>query len=318
MASIETTPQPVLGEQGEPCRECGAPLAADQRYCLNCGTARTGPRVDFSHYLNAGNGNGATPPGGAPAAAQPSGGRDWTPVLALGALFALGVMLAVGVLIGENGNNGGGSATTPAPIVQVGGGSAGGSKTASTGQPVDTANTSFQSDWPSGKEGYTVELGTLPKSGTTPQQVDTAKADAKSKGAPDVGALDSDDYGSLPAGNYIIYSGVYTTKADATKALGSLKSKFPDAKVVQVSTKSSSGGGGGGPTANSAQDLTGAKNSSGPVTASDQALQQLDNASGSDYQKQSQQLPDEIQTQGKPPPKDHKAPGAGGGGVTIK
>ena len=30
----------VLGEGGEPCATCGAPLAADQRYCLNCGQRR--------------------------------------------------------------------------------------------------------------------------------------------------------------------------------------------------------------------------------------------------------------------------------------
>ena len=30
---------PILGEPGEPCGRCGAPLAADQRYCLNCGRA---------------------------------------------------------------------------------------------------------------------------------------------------------------------------------------------------------------------------------------------------------------------------------------
>ena len=35
----------------------------------------------------------------------------------------------------------------------------------------------------------------------------------------------------------MIYSGVYDNKADATKALKPLKSKFPDAKVVQVSAK---------------------------------------------------------------------------------
>jgi hypothetical protein len=317
MSTIETIEQPVLGEQGEPCQECGTPLAADQRYCLNCGARRAAPRVDLG-YVNAGGSAGAPPPG-TPAATSAEG-RDWTPIIALGGLVALGLMLAVGVLIGEGGN-GGGSETTPAPIVNVGSDTGGGSSTtASGGSSVDTANTSFKSDWPAGKEGYTVELGTLPKQGTSADQVDSAKADATSKGAPDVGALDSDDYASLPSGNYIVYSGVYTSKADADKALKSLKSKFPDAKVVQVSTKASSGGGGGGTTANSAQSLTSAKSSGDqPVTASDQALQQLDSASGSDYQKQSQKLPDEIQTEGKPPPTDNKPAGGGsGGGVVIK
>jgi hypothetical protein len=43
MSTIDTIEQPVLGEHGEPCRECGVPLAADQRYCLNCGARRAAP-----------------------------------------------------------------------------------------------------------------------------------------------------------------------------------------------------------------------------------------------------------------------------------
>ena len=53
MASTETPPLPVLGEQGGPCRACGAPLAEDQRYCLNCGQRRAGHRVDYESLLEA-------------------------------------------------------------------------------------------------------------------------------------------------------------------------------------------------------------------------------------------------------------------------
>jgi hypothetical protein len=317
MTTIEIIEQPALGEHGEPCNECGAPLAADQRYCLNCGARRAEPRVDFGHYLNDDGGKGSTPPGSAAGAA--SSGRDWTPIVALGGLVVLGLMLAVGVLIGKDGN-GGSAGTTPAPIVNVGSGTGGGASTTSSGgNSVDTANTTFKSDWPSGKDGYTVELGSLPKQGTTAAQVDSAKSDATGKGAPDVGALDSDQYASLPSGNYIVYSGVFTSKADASKALKSLESKFPDAKVVQVSTKASSGGGGSG--GSSGGSLTSSQNrqSDAPVTASDAQLQQLNSNSGSNYEKQSQKLPDEIKTQGKPPPTDNKDPGGGsGGGVVIK
>ncbi len=48
---------PGLGEHGEPCRGCGAPLAADQRYCLNCGLRRGEPRVDFRGHMGAANGD---------------------------------------------------------------------------------------------------------------------------------------------------------------------------------------------------------------------------------------------------------------------
>ena len=318
MATMQTPQTPALGEHGEPCGECGAPLAADQRYCLNCGTRRTEPRVQFADYLN---GNGADGGAGRPTAAPPSagGGRDWTPIIALGGLTALGIMLAIGVLIGKGGNDS--TATTPAPIVQVGNAGAAPAAT-SNGQSVPTSNSGFTSDWPAGKTGYTIEIGTLPKQGTTPDQVAAAKDDATTKGAPDVGALDTDNFASLPAGNYVIYSGVFSTKADATKALKPIQSKFPDAQVVQVSTTKSSGGGGGSSSGGSSGGSLTSGNQQGtpsaPVQASPADVQALDNASGANYEKQSQKLPDVIATQGKPPPTDNKDPGAGSGSVVIK
>ncbi len=54
---------------------------------------------------------------------------------------------------------------------------------------------------------------------------------------------------------FVIYSGVYSSKSEATKALGALKKKFPTAKVIEVSAGGASssshgspspGGGGGG------------------------------------------------------------------------
>ncbi len=58
MPSTESVPRPALGEQGEPCRSCGAPLAEDQRYCLNCGRRRADQRVDYESLL----GDGSGPP----------------------------------------------------------------------------------------------------------------------------------------------------------------------------------------------------------------------------------------------------------------
>jgi hypothetical protein len=46
--------------------------------------------------------------------------------------------------------------------------------------------------------------------------------------------------------------------------------------------------------------------------ATNPALQQLETASPEEYQKQSQKLPKELSTGGAPPPKDDKAPAAGG------
>jgi hypothetical protein len=120
----------VLGEAGEACGECGAPLAIDQRYCLNCGRRRGAPRVDFREHLprdGAVNGNGGNPaplsvtPAPSTATQAPSAekpGRDYAPLAAVGGIAILGLMLLVGVLIGKGD---GGSATAPPPqVVRLG------------------------------------------------------------------------------------------------------------------------------------------------------------------------------------------------------
>jgi hypothetical protein len=125
-------PTQVLGEAGEPCRSCGAPLAADQRYCLNCGKRRGEPRIDFREHVP-GSAPGASDPGAGalapdqaaaqtgPATGAVPGGpqRDYTPLAAVGGIAVLGLMLLVGVLIGKG--NSSSATSAPAPIVRVGG-----------------------------------------------------------------------------------------------------------------------------------------------------------------------------------------------------
>jgi hypothetical protein len=92
---------PIVGQEGDTCEQCGSVLAADQRYCLNCGWRRGEARVDYEARLNTGlqPANGAV---AAPASANP----QWTPAFAILAIALLGVMLLLGVLIGKKGNNG--------------------------------------------------------------------------------------------------------------------------------------------------------------------------------------------------------------------
>jgi hypothetical protein len=210
-------------------------------------------------------------------------------------------------------------------------GTAGGSTSGGPSKNVsNTTGGAFKSDWPSGKTGYTVEIGAIDKAGSTPAGVDSAKSDATKKGAPKVGALDSDQYGSLPGGKYIVYSGVYTSKADATKALKPLKKNFPDATVIKVSQSSGGGGGGGGSTAaggavpanatqaTSGAGLASAAKSGNTVVASHQALQQFNNLSGQAYENAVKHINSPISTgTGKPPPTDSKPAGGGSGGGTV-
>lgn len=297
MTTTEQIDTAALGQQGEPCQDCGSPLATDQRYCLSCGARRGGPRVPFEAAASPG-----APPPEHRAVSAP--GREWTPLTAIGLVAVIALILVSGVLIGRGGGDSGKS-----QVVSVGGGGPAASDQAGAAN-IQTA--AFKSDWPSGKNGYTVELGVLKKDGTTAAQVKTAKGDAKSKGAKNVGALDSNQYQSLPGGQYVLFSGVYSTKASASKALGSLRGKFPSAKVVKVSA---SAGGGGTTSAGTTSADTGGN---GDAKVNRQQLQKLNNLSGDAYVKRSKKLPDTTGVAGKPPPKDNGSAGGGGQAVEIK
>jgi hypothetical protein len=118
---VQTHP---LGQPGEPCEQCGSPLAADQRYCLNCGRRRGAPRVEYrQQMLGSSAETGPVQPAAAVAEPEPegkvSGERDYAPLAAVGGIAVLGLMLLIGVLIGKG--DSGGTVATPAPVVRVGG-----------------------------------------------------------------------------------------------------------------------------------------------------------------------------------------------------
>lgn len=296
MATLEK-----LGETGEMCAGCGAPLAEDQRYCLGCGTRRADPRVAFQEVLRRPAPGPEPPPAGLP----PAGARDWTPMIALGALGGLALVLIIGVLIGKTGFGDSGKQAAAPQVIRVGPSSG---VAATPGTAVASAATpggAVKSDWPTGKDGYTVELGVLPKASSDAAAVAKAKSDATGKGASSVGVLDSDTYKSLSGGNYVVYSGVYPSQAAASAALKKLKAKFPSAQVVHVSTTAPKG----------ATSYVGQK----AAKLNKQQLTDLNNLSGDAYAKRSRKLPTTTALPGKPPPVDHGAPGGGsGGGSTIK
>jgi hypothetical protein len=302
MATLERPVQmPQLGKPGEPCAGCGTQLAPDQRYCLDCGARRAAPRVAYTEALTR-----EAPPrrAGEPARSDPST-RDWTPMIALGALGGLALVLIIGVLIGKTGFGETKQAGAP-QVIRVGPTTAGGVGAPGTVATAGTASSgSVKSDWPSGKDGYTVELGVLAKAGSDAAAVDKAKSDANGKGAPAVGVLDSDEFKSLPGGKYVVYSGVFTSKSQAAAALKKLKAKFPSAQVVHVSKQA--------PKASTS--YVGKKS----ATLSNQQLRDLNNLTPDQYAKRSRKLPPTLALPGKPPPVDNQAPGGGsGGGATIK
>ncbi|MGK2954405.1 MAG: hypothetical protein ACSLFI_01875 [Solirubrobacterales bacterium] len=312
----DQTPSQVPGSgQSERCTGCGNPMALDQRYCLNCGKRRGGPRVEFEDYLKSDAPGGPQKPpeiAAAPVLQDTRPEREVTPLMAAVGLAGLAAILIMGVLIGRTGQGG----ESSAPVVAATGLPTATAAT-STGTTATTATVSFVADWPEGTEGFTIELATLPKEGSDGTAVEAAKTELLGQGAPEVGALDSDEYASLPAGNYVLYSGVYDTRPEAEKALEPLSATFPDAEVVEVSAAA---GGGGGDTAEVKTEgpafTPGAAENVDPdqvVEASEQDLQDLQNATGEEYEEFQKKLPPTIKTPGKAPPKDNKAPGGGSG-----
>jgi hypothetical protein len=300
----DDAPTQSLGAHGEPCPACGAPLAADQRYCLNCGRRRAGARVPYADLLAGRAPEEVLAPAASPPP-PPAPSRRTVPLgLAAAGAGAIAAVLLVGVLIGAA--TGGSDQPTrlvasptrqQPPVINV---NAGGSSSSSGDQQ-------FTSDW-SGEDGWTVQLQTLSKDSSQVSDVDQAKSDAQSKGATDVGALDSDEYTSLDPGNYVVYSGAYTgkdAKKKAQAAAKKLKKDFPDAKAVKVS----------------AGDVPGAEGTrpEEKVKQVDQSqLQDLQNSTGEEQQKKSAKLPDTVGLGGKPPPKDKGKAGGGTPSQEIK
>lgn len=295
-----------LGQPGEGCPSCGSPLASDQRYCLECGHRRSASRVPYAQLLT-GRDAGEVLPSPEAAPPPPPEQRPHRPQLLAGAAGgAAALLLGLGMLVGFL-FGGGGEEPLPAvqpvaqkpPIVNI----------TNTGGGGEVAAAELTEDWPAGESGWTVQLEVLPKDDADVAAVDAAKSDAQSKGASDVGVLDSDGYTSLKPGNYVVYSGVFTGKAAKGKAQAALKKlekDFPAAKVIEVAS------------ADAAFGVAGKLPEEKVETVDDGALEDLESATGLEQQKKSAQLPDTIGTDGEAPKEDRAAPGGGSEGEAIE
>jgi hypothetical protein len=126
------------------CPNCGARMAADQRYCLNCGHRRGEPRLPFMDAVvfmesMRAPGGGATPP---PPPSEPrSSNRMNANAALIAGVATLVLAIGVGFLIGRAGHDSGSNAAAEAPIkvIEVGGGGGGG------GESTETASTGGES-----------------------------------------------------------------------------------------------------------------------------------------------------------------------------
>jgi hypothetical protein len=301
-AEPTTTTQPATGEHVETCAACGAALAPDQRYCLECGERRaTMSSVLLGGLPGRGQAQAPEPPPTPPTPPGPVGGgsaaggepRSAGLVTVLAGIGVLLLAMGVGVLIGRSGSSSGKAAAPTAQVISVSTPSAAGSSAA------PAAEASFSSDWPAGTSGYTVQLQTLPQSGTQVSAVEAAKSSASAKGAKSVGALKSEEFSSLPSGEYVIYSGVYHQHSQAQSALGPLKKSFPGASVIKVSSgssASSSSGSSASEASGSGSHGSSGAGSSETHPAPPSVVEHLNKKKGQSYEQESKNLPNVIST----------------------
>jgi hypothetical protein len=131
-----TTPDLVAPGASDLCANCQAPLASDQRYCVNCGERRGKPRQLFQPTAS------KTPTPVPPKRERRMRASAGTTLIA--GVATLLLAMGVGVLIGQNGTSNNGkqaSAAAPLKVITVngGGGGSGSTATASTGSKSNKA-----------------------------------------------------------------------------------------------------------------------------------------------------------------------------------
>jgi hypothetical protein len=89
--------------------------------------------------------------------------------------------------------------------------------------------------WPSGKNGWTIVLASLPKAGGRTAAVAKAK-EAADAGLAQVGVLDSSRYSSLHPDYWVVFTGIYDTRGQAESALDTAASAGYDGAYARPVT----------------------------------------------------------------------------------
>ncbi len=203
------------------CPRCGASRDADQEYCVECGlrlpvvTGRL-PRLRRKWVRVVG---------------WYPGDWVWVSLLTLvtaaaGAAVAIKLtadsgptgattLVASGpVPIGPRAGAPGASAAAPEPSA----GTTAGAKGSQQTNPGTKANGRLA--WPDDRNGWTIVLVSYPARAGRVAPRETAMR-AAGLGLPEVGVLSSSEFPSLHPGYYVVFSGLYSSRADAEAALAS-------------------------------------------------------------------------------------------------
>jgi septal ring-binding cell division protein DamX len=209
VSAVETPPPAV--EQRR-CPRCGSELTAEQEWCLECGAG---------------------------VATTVVGPPSWRgPAAIVGVLLAIAAAALILALVELAGDAEQVAEQPPAPTQQA-------APVAPTQTPVSTptpppdtttippstesGGTSSVAEWPAGTEGWTVVL----ESSSTEEAAEARAQELAQQGI-SVGMLNSDDFGSLEPGRYVVFSGQYDSRRAADQALASLSGQVEGAYVRRV------------------------------------------------------------------------------------
>ena len=228
-------PPPPLSAEGGECPRCGAPYEPFQEYCLESGLRLP------------------TSPGLIPVLATAWRQRvpwypgDWIwPVLGALVIAALGAALAI-LANRDNGSSTKTRAETNTSI-PVGTGTVPASPPPPSGTstlPTSPEPTTVEPpppppppsnqlvEWPSGQNGWTIVLASVPQSAGRAGAVGEARK-ALNAGLTDVGVLNSSEFSSLHSGYFVVFSGIYNSQSEARGGLDTAKGSYPQAYARQI------------------------------------------------------------------------------------
>jgi SPOR domain len=209
------TPPPAPAAETRRCPRCGADLTPQQEWCLNCG-------ADVSTTI-------AAPP-------------SWRgPVALVGVLLAIAaaaLILALVELAGDAEQVAEQPAATPAPPAATPAPTITPQSTTIPPATDDGSGTTTPeiADWPAGKDAWTVVL----EASETRAAAETRANELAQQGIP-VGILDSDEYGTLEPGRFVVFSGQYDSQRAAEQAQKDLSHQVEGSYVRHVAPSGSTG-----------------------------------------------------------------------------
>jgi len=279
------------------CEHCQAPVDREQRYCVRCGARQSHARNPATTYFATAARSRRTP-----APAQRREGFLRGPAFAL-FLVLLPLGVAIGVLVGKSGSSSNDkliAALEKQQPVASSPAAAGSTSAVSTGASGGNLPSDF-----SLSRGYAVKLSTLPLKGTDQAAASRAEQEARAKGAGQVGLINPKDFKLTPsqgASNYVIYSGQFKTKAQATKALAKLKAKFPGAQVIAVAPVAAASS---APVVEhtaygTVHKIAGSRPTAQQIQQDKQVVQKINRTVGKSYVNAQKGLPDTIAVTGGP------------------